>query len=61
MTKEAALRRKLEAITRLTRAASELLEATNSILDRADALLEDIARDQSEQPLPLLPPDARIH
>ena len=64
MTKEAALRHKLEAITRLTRAASELLEATNSILDRADALLDDIVRDQSdhgERPLPPLPPDARIH
>jgi hypothetical protein len=39
----------------------ELLEATNSILDRADALLDDIARDQSERPRPPLPPDARVH
>ena len=61
MTKDAALKRKLESITRLTKAASELLEATNSILDRADALLEDIERERSERALPPLPPDARVH
>jgi hypothetical protein len=61
MTKDAALKRKLESITRLTRAASELLEATNSLLDRADALLGDLEREQNERLLPPLPPDARVH
>jgi uncharacterized protein YoxC len=61
MTKDAALKRKLESISRLTKAASELLTATNSILDRADALLEDIEREQIDRLLPPLPPDARVH